>query len=148
MIVSKTDIEAYINFISKAIGQKKGYKKTQRQEIIQQFSVASFTNLESLLDTLKYLLETGESPNDFSLEDIQQMLAHSPEQNEQANAQEEYERLQTSLVVIPEDFKQTIFVINDIMTKFLYKYPGTVVWQMLISSWKERLKNLVSNFFR
>ena len=110
--------------------------------------MAIFTNLESLLDTLKYLLERGESPNDFSLEDIQRMLAHSPEQNDQANAQEEYERLQTSLVVIPEDFKQTVFVINDIMTKFLYKYPGTVVWQMLISSWKERLKNLVSNFFR
>ncbi|GGA18685.1 hypothetical protein [Okeania sp. KiyG1] len=104
------------------------------------------TNLESLLDNLQYLLDTGKSPNNFTLEDVQKMLAHSPEKNDQSNVQEEYQRLQDSLVIVPEDFKQTVFVINDIRTKFLYKYPGTVVWEELIASWKVRLKDFVSKF--
>lgn len=148
MIVSKTDIESYINFLEKALGRRRGYKKTQKQEIIKQFSVAGFTNLESLYDSLKYLLETGESPNDFSLEDTRKMLANSPDKNDQTNAQEEYERLQDSLVVVPEDFKQSVFVINDVMTQFLHQYPGTAVWEMLIASLKRRLGDFVAKFSR
>ncbi|NET57830.1 MAG: hypothetical protein F6K47_17230 [Symploca sp. SIO2E6] len=113
---------------------------------MQQFYAAGFTDLASLLDTLQHLLEAGKSPNIFPLEDLKKMLAYSPEKNDQSNVQEEYQRLQDSLVIVPEDFKQTVFVINDITTKFFYKYPGTVVWEELIASWKERLKDFVSKF--
>ncbi len=148
MIVSKTDIEDYINFLEKALGKKIGYKKAQKQEIIQQFSVAGITNLESLSEQLQYLLATGESPNDFSLEDTRKMLANSPDKNAQANAQEEYERLQNSLVVVPEDFKESVFVISDIMTQFLYKYPGTAIWEILIASLRRRLEDFLAKFSR
>ncbi len=50
MIVSKTDIESYIKFLEKALGNRRGYKESQKQEIIQQFSVAGFINLESLFN--------------------------------------------------------------------------------------------------
>jgi len=146
MLINKTDIQAYINFIKKALGQQRGYKINQRQEIIQQFHAAGFTNLASLLDTLQYLLEAGKITNNFTLEDVQKMLTYSPEKNDQSNVQEEYQRLQDSLVIVPEDFKQTVFVINDITTKFFYKYPGTVVLEELIASSKERLKDFVSKF--
>ncbi|EAM48804.1 hypothetical protein WH8501_15715 [Crocosphaera watsonii WH 8501] len=104
--------------------------------------------LVDLLDSLKYLLDTGKSPNDFTLEDTRKMLSHSPDQDEQANVEEEHKRLQESLIVVPEDFKPTIFVINDVMTKFLYQYPGTFVLEILITSWRKRLEDFVSKFYR
>ena len=107
-----------------------------------------FPSLEWIYKQLQYLLTTCESPNDFSLEDVREMLANSPDKNDRANAQEEYERLQNSLVVVPEDLQQSVFLINEIMIQFLYKYPGTTVWEIFIASLKTRLEDFVVKFFR
>ena len=148
MIVSKTEIAAYITFIEKALGQKKGHKKTQRQQILEQFSQAGLIDLETLLDSLSILLESGKSPQDFTLEDVQAMLNNSPDADQSPNAQEEYERLKNDLVIIPEELKQSVFTINDVMTRFFYQYPMTAVLEILITSLKKRLKNFFSRFFR
>ncbi len=148
MIVSKTDIEAYITFIEKALGQKKGYKKIQKQEILEQFYRAGLSELKNLVNSLKSLLENSETPQDFTLEDVEVMFKNSPDPNQSQNAQEEYERLKNDLVIIPEELKQSVFTINDVMTRFLYQYPMTAVLEILITSLKRRLKNFFSRFFQ
>ncbi|MGV2389233.1 MAG UNVERIFIED_CONTAM: hypothetical protein LVR29_16190 [Microcystis novacekii LVE1205-3] len=55
------------------------------------------------------------------------MLNNSPDANQSPNAQEEYERLKNDLVIIPEELKQSVFTINDVMTRFSYQYPMTAV---------------------
>jgi tRNA U34 5-carboxymethylaminomethyl modifying GTPase MnmE/TrmE len=148
MIVSKPDIEAYTKFIEKALGKKNGYKNTQRQEILEQFSQAGLIQLENLIDSLKSVLESGESPQDFTLEDVQAMLNNSPDTDQPKNAQEEYKKLKNDLVIIPEELKQSVFTINDVMTRFLYRYPMTAVLEILITSLKKRLSNFFSRFFQ
>ena len=103
--------------------------------------------LENLLESLKSLLKNGESPQDFTIEDVQAMLNNSSDADQSQNAQEEYERLKNDLVIIPEEFKKSVFTINDVMTRFLYQYPSTAVGEILITSLKRRLNNFFSRFF-
>ncbi|TRU46413.1 MAG: hypothetical protein EWV91_12805 [Microcystis aeruginosa Ma_QC_Ca_00000000_S207] len=104
--------------------------------------------LENLIDSLKSVLESGESPQDFTLEDVQAMLNNSPDTDQPKNAQEEYKKLKNDLVIIPEELKQSVFTINDVMTRFLYRYPMTAVLEILITSLKKRLSNFFSRFFQ
>jgi len=106
------------------------------------------SELKNLVNSLKSLLENSETPQDFTLEDVEVMLKNSPDPNQSQNAQEEYERLKNDLVIIPEDLKQSVFTINDVMTRFLYRYPMTTVLEILITSLKKRLSNFFSRFFQ
>jgi len=91
------------------------------------------------------LLINGESPKDFSLEDVREMLKNAEEKN-QTTPEEEYKRLQESLVIIPEDLHQSVFTINVVMRQFLDKYPGIVVLEILGMALKNRLKDFCDRF--
>ncbi|TRU81890.1 MAG: hypothetical protein EWV76_20670 [Microcystis novacekii Mn_MB_F_20050700_S1] len=116
--------------------------------MLEQFSQAGLIQLENLVDSLSILLDSGQSPQDFTLEDVQAMLNNSPDADQSPNAQEEYERLKNDLVIIPEELKQSVFTINDVMTRFFYQYPMTAVLEILITSLKKRLSNFFSRFFQ
>ena len=143
MIVQRAVLETYIDFIEKALGSRRGYTQSQRQELLAEFAIRQISDLDRLIYYLRNLLIEGLVADDFPIEDTQSLLLATSEEINNRQLQKTHQKLRDDLLIIPDSLKEEVFALTDIMAKFKDKYPQKVNFEDL--GWS--LKRLIQNIF-
>ena len=143
MIVQRSVIEMYIDFIDKTLGNKRGYTSTQKQEILANFSQMEVSDLENLRTHLRDILKSGQKIDDFPIEDTRKFLSNISKKEDQRQLYRIHRELADNLLIVPDYLHKSIFALMKVMYYFKQKYPAIVNFEDF--GWA--LKRLISSLF-